>query len=52
MPNFPIKAEDLMKKFNFSEGRKLGESLKILENYWIKNNFQINDKDLRRIIKS
>ena len=52
VPNFPIKAEDLMKKFNLSEGRKLGESLKILENYWIKNNFQINDKDLRRIIKS
>ena len=27
-PVFPIKAEDLMKKFNLSEGKKLGDNLK------------------------
>ena len=50
-PVFPIKADDLMKKFNFTEGKKLGENLKILENYWINNNFKINEKDIKKIIK-
>ncbi len=50
-PIFPIKAEDLMKKYNFTEGRKLGENLKLLKEYWIENNFEINDKDLEKIIK-
>ena len=50
-PVFPIKAEDLMKKFNFTEGKKLGENLKILEDYWINNNFKINKKDIKKIVK-
>ena len=50
-PVFPIKAEDLMKKFNFTEGKKLGENLKILEDYWINNNFKINEKDIKKIVK-
>ncbi len=50
-PIFPIKAQDLMKKYNLTEGRKLGENLKLLKEYWIENNFEINDKDLEKIIK-
>ena len=50
-PVFPIKADDLMKKFNFTEGKKLGETLKILEDYWINNNFKINEKDIKKIVK-
>ena len=50
-PVFPIKADDLMKKFNFAEGKKLGENLKILEDYWINNNFKINEKDIKKIVK-
>ena len=50
-PVFPIKADDLMKKFNFTEGKKLGENLKILEDYWINNNFKINEKDIEKIVK-
>ncbi len=50
-PVFPIKAEDLMKKFNFTEGKKLGKNLKILEDYWINNNFKINEKDIKKIVK-
>ena len=50
-PVFPIKADDLMKKFNFTEGKKLGENLKILEDYWINNNFKINEKDIKKIVK-
>jgi len=40
-----------MKKFNFTEGKKLGENLKILEDYWINNNFKINEKDIKKIVK-
>ena len=50
-PVFPIKADDLMKKFNFTEGKKLGENLKNLEDYWINNNFKINEKDIKKIVK-
>ena len=52
LPVFPIKAEDLMKKFNLTEGKKVGEYLKLLEDFWIKNNFSITEKDLERIVKN
>ncbi len=52
LPVFPIKAEYLMKKFNLTEGKKIGEYLKLLEDFWIKNNFSITEKDLERIIKN
>ena len=52
LPVFPIKAEDLMKKFNLTEGKKIGEYLKLLEDFWIKNNFSITEKDLERIVKN
>ena len=50
-PVFPIKAEDLMKKFNLSEGKKLGDNLKIVEEYWLNNNFKITDKELDKIVR-
>ena len=50
VPVFPIKAVDLMKKFNLSEGKKLGDNLKIVEEYWINNNFKISDKELDKIV--
>tara|TARA_Y100001958_G_scaffold126866_1_gene94602 strand:+ start:41 stop:1306 length:1266 start_codon:yes stop_codon:yes gene_type:complete len=52
LPVFPIKAEDLMKKFNLTEGKKIGENLKLLEDFWIENNFSITEKDLERIVKN
>ena len=44
-------AEDLMKKFNFTEGKKLGENLKLIEEQWINNSFKISEKELEKIIK-
>ena len=52
VPVFPIKGEYLMKKFNLTEGKKVGEYLKLLEDFWIKNNFSITEKDLERIVKN
>ena len=52
VPIFPINGDDLMKKFNISQGKKLGENLKKIEDYWIDNDFKINDKDIEKIIKN
>ena len=41
-----------MKKFNISQGKKLGENLKKIEDYWINNNFKITDKDIKKIVKN
>jgi hypothetical protein len=40
-----------MSKFNISEGKVLGDKLKIIEDEWVKNNFQISDKQVENIIK-
>ena len=50
IPSMPIGAETLMKKYKFSEGKELGVKLKILEEEWIRNNFQISDKKIESII--
>ncbi len=52
IPIFPIKGEDLMKKFGIPQGKKVGENLKLVEDYWIKNNFKISDKELEKIVKN
>ena len=52
IPVFPIKGEDLMKKFDIPQGKKVGENLKLVEDYWINNNFKISDKELEKIIKN
>ena len=52
IPVFPIKGEDLMKKFDIPQGKKVGENLKLVEDYWINNNFKISDKELEKIVKN
>ena len=51
MPIMPIKANVLMTKFKISEGKALGDKLKIIEGEWVKNNFQISDQQVENIIK-
>ena len=46
----PIKADILMSKYNIAEGKLLGTKLKIIENEWVKNNFQITEKEVENII--
>tara|TARA_B100001540_G_scaffold307583_1_gene321051 strand:- start:828 stop:2030 length:1203 start_codon:yes stop_codon:yes gene_type:complete len=45
-PLFPIKAKTVMEKYNFKEGKELGQRLKYLEKLWVENNFEISDKDV------
>ena len=52
LPVFPIKARELMTKYNLKEGTELGKKLKEIENVWINNSFKITDKDLDKIINT
>ena len=50
-PIFPIKAKKLIEEFNLTEGKKLGEKLKKLENIWINNDFKLSKKEIEQISK-
>ena len=52
IPVFPIKGEEIMKKFNFPEGKELGEKLRCIENHWIENDFKITEDEIEKIVKN
>ena len=52
VPELNIKAKTLVEKFNFKEGRELGEKLKEIEDFWVKNSFKISDQELNKIVKN
>ena len=52
VPLMPINADLLMKKYKISEGKRLGEKLKIIEEEWVKNNFKISDQKIDNIINN
>ncbi len=45
-PIFPVKAEEIMKKYKITQGKELGQKLRFLENLWIKNNFKLSKKEI------
>ena len=52
IPTMPIGAKDLMLKYNITEGRILGNKLKMIEEIWVQNSFQISDKQIQKIINN
>ena len=52
IPTLPIDASTLMTKYNIAEGKMLGNKLKLIEEIWAQNNFQISEKQIQKIIKS
>ena len=52
IPTMPIGANILMTKYNIPEGKILGKKLKAIEENWVKNNFQISDKKIQKIVES
>jgi poly(A) polymerase len=50
LPTMPIGANILMSKFNIPEGKILGNKLKMIEEMWVQNGFQISDKQIQKII--
>ena len=51
LPVFPITADYLKLKYNFSEGKELGLALKKLEQSWIDNDFIISKDEIQNILK-
>jgi len=52
VPVFPVKAVNLMKKYNIPEGKQLGLKLKKIEEQWIKNDFTVLDNEIEQIFKN
>ena len=50
-PRLPIGADLLMTRYKIPEGRKLGSMLKLIEDEWVRNNFEISDKQIDNIVK-
>ena len=51
IPHFPFDG-NFLKKRGMQEGSLIGKTLKALENEWLKNNFEISDDKVEKIIKS
>ena len=51
-PVFPVKAVNLMEKYNIPEGKQLGLKLKKIEEQWIKNDFTVLDNEIEQIFKN
>jgi len=41
-----------MTKYKIPEGKQLGTKLKMIEEEWVKNNFQISEKQVDNIINN
>ena len=52
IPIMPLKAVTLMLKYNIPEGKELGSKLKMIEELWVNNNFQISEKEVQKIINN
>ncbi len=51
-PNMPIKADNLILKYKISEGKVLGDKLRMIEEEWVNNNFKISDQQVENIINN
>ena len=51
LPVFPITADYLKIKYNFSESKELGLALKKIEQSWIDNDFIIDKNEIKNILK-
>ena len=49
-PLMPINADLLMTKYKVPKGKILGDKLKMIEEEWVRNNFQISETKLKAII--
>ena len=52
IPEMPVKAKDLIVKFQLKEGKMLGSILREIEEQWLNNNFKISNTQIENIVKS
>jgi len=50
IPTMPVTADMLIKKYNLSEGKQLGEKLRMIEEEWVKNSFKISNQQIENIV--
>jgi len=50
IPVMPFKANMLIEKYQFLEGKELGRKLKAIEEVWVNNNFNISEKEIQEIV--
>jgi len=50
LPTMPVGAKILMEKYDIPEGKKLGNKLKMIEEEWVNNNFQLSTKQINKIV--
>ena len=51
-PVFPYNAKFLKEKYNYKEGKLLGDKLKQLESEWLNNNFTLPDDKVDNILRN
>ena len=51
-PLLPLRAVNLMTKYNIPEGKELGSKLKKIEEKWVENNFKISEKEVQQIVNN
>ena len=51
-PEMPVNADTLMRKYGIPEGKQLGLKLKLIEEVWVDNNFNISDKQIENIVNN
>ncbi len=52
IPTMPVKADILMEKYKIPKGKILGDKLKLIEDEWVSNNFQISEKRIEILANS
>ena len=52
IPKMPITADILMSDYKIPEGKQIGLKLRLIEEKWINNNFQISQKQIENLIKN
>ena len=50
LPTMPISGKLLMEKYKIPKGKNLGNKLKMIEEEWVNNNFQLSTKQINKII--
>ncbi|MDC1031944.1 CCA tRNA nucleotidyltransferase [Candidatus Pelagibacter sp.] len=50
IPVMPLKANILIEKYQLIEGKELGKKLRIIEEVWVNNNFNISEKEIQKLV--
>ena len=52
LPKFPLETKNLMKEYDLIEGKTLGKKLRLLEEFWVNNDFKITKDQIDEIVRN